>query len=638
MRKTRLFSWLLVIALLLPVSPAFANETVRSRSMVVETVSGSDISMTKGAAKTFAVRVGTKLAKGYTVTTGKKSTVGIKMDDNSVVTMNESTKIDISKQSSREIKLTVVSGTISVNAGKQAAGNNTTIKAGNTTMGIRGTTLTISHAPGVVRTILLEGELEIDTPDGTFTMKSGHVMDVYDGVGDQPPETDIYPLEIDKIQDSFTLELIKEHLELLLELGILTEEEAETLDGLIEAAKAREEEAEAERLAGLLDIENEKMFLEEEEEEEPEPIYYDPPGDMPVTTQVDLASAFSQGRNAYIPSGTELPLESNFIIPQYRTLTVNSGATLTIGAGDLTVYGTLKNFSDATIKSLGGNLVLGNYANLVNGGGGLNDAGIIEAPISVVGTASITNNVNSFIRANIVVEPTGRLTLTNQHFAQGAIHGLEAVGGAVVWITAGGDYIDEPLYRQGSIRWKGEKYEKAVATNEFFDFVASTGTDPEPWNLRTQEELLNATSGTFTLLRDIDIEVAPTTPPPDTPLIPSGITLEIPTGRMLTLISDSSQGAVNVGAITLDGGTLAADSTTPVTLTGNISVTGIGSKLTNFTIDSAITGATGATLELVNCDVGQGANFDIPLPGSNISGMFEWSTNTSLWEYLVYDP
>ena len=246
-----LIPWFLTLTLIAGLMPASANETVESRSFVVESVDGSNATLTKGTRKEFQLRQGTRLAAGNTVTTGKSTKANIKLDDDSSITMASSTKIDVSKLNRRELMATIVSGSISVNAKDMPADSTTTFKAGNATMGIRGTMFTVNYTINGIRIVMLEGTLEVETPDGTYTLEAGHILE-YPGIDGETLYTEIpltldvvtgiYILDIRLIPDSFTLEFIKEHAELLISIGTITQEDANLLDDLIEQRIAEEEE------------------------------------------------------------------------------------------------------------------------------------------------------------------------------------------------------------------------------------------------------------------------------------------------------------------------------------------------------------------------------------------------------------
>jgi len=220
---------------------ASVNETIQSRSFVVEDVEGSNASLTKGTLKEYTVRSGTRLAAGNTITSGKNTKITIRLDDDSTITMAASTKIDVSKLNRRELMITVITGAIAVNAAEQPADASTTFKAGNVAMGIRGTMFTLSNSTKQWQVSMLEGSLGISAPSDDYILEAGHILQlqgvtavVEDGA------VNIVPLKVRQIPDSFTLVFIKEHEEILIDTGVITTADAELLDELITEAIANE--------------------------------------------------------------------------------------------------------------------------------------------------------------------------------------------------------------------------------------------------------------------------------------------------------------------------------------------------------------------------------------------------------------
>ena len=241
--KKSIIAWLLTLTMIAGIVTVSANEaeTAQSRSFVVESVDGTDATMTKGTLREFPVRAGTRLAAGNTITTGRDTKIVIKLDDNSTITMNSSTKVDVSQLNRNELLVTVVTGTIAVNATELPQESTTRFKAGNTTMGVRGTLFTIGNSTGNWQVVLLEGTLAVSNPAGDFDLEAGHILQIL-GATEIAAEgsVNVIPLDFAHIPDSFTLELIQENADMLIELGIITAEDAAQLDTLITEAKAEE--------------------------------------------------------------------------------------------------------------------------------------------------------------------------------------------------------------------------------------------------------------------------------------------------------------------------------------------------------------------------------------------------------------
>ncbi|MCL2603558.1 MAG: FecR family protein [Defluviitaleaceae bacterium] len=239
--KRKITAWFLAFALCFGAVPVYASDTATSRTFVIESINGNNATLTRGTAREFRASRGTRLAAGNTVTTGRDTELDILMDNNSIVTMDSFTKIDISKLNRNDLKLTVITGSIAINAAQRNEGNSTQVKSGNSIMGIRGTLFTVVNRNGVTRTVLLEGSLDVSTPDGDFNMEAGYILVVDGNITAASEESvSVFPLDIGLIPDSFTLEYIQENAPMLLEIGTVTEDDVQQLDALIYAAKAEE--------------------------------------------------------------------------------------------------------------------------------------------------------------------------------------------------------------------------------------------------------------------------------------------------------------------------------------------------------------------------------------------------------------
>ncbi|MCL2698774.1 MAG: FecR domain-containing protein [Defluviitaleaceae bacterium] len=244
----RIFSLLLSALLII----TFCNVAVfaeTARTVVVESVQGT-ITMTRGTNREFNVNAGIGLRAGNTLITGRNSSAVLLLDGESTVTVAAFTKIDISRATSTDLKLTVISGAISVNAAPQPPSHNTSVSAGNSTMGIRGTLFTTVFRNGDLTVTLLEGELEMEGDafgDG-LTMAPGFVLEVSSQPGIRVDADGVNPLDL-AVACSFTLETIREHSDMLIELGVLTVTDVANIDQMIDEKKTEEAAREADTLA-----------------------------------------------------------------------------------------------------------------------------------------------------------------------------------------------------------------------------------------------------------------------------------------------------------------------------------------------------------------------------------------------------
>ena len=236
----------LAVAFILALSAATQVFATTTRTLVIEEVTGT-VNMTRGTARSFDARVGTRLSAGNTLSTGTSSNASLLLDDGSVMRLNASTTIDITRAGNL-MEISVVTGSVSVHAQPQAPNNQLQVTAGNATMGIRGTLFTVVLTEGTVYVNLLEGVLEGTTPAGPYVLQAGQTLVVCET---EEPET--RPLELDLL-DQFTLETIYEHVDLLLYVGTIHRRDITTVGQLIEVRQAETAEREEARLLAVEEV------------------------------------------------------------------------------------------------------------------------------------------------------------------------------------------------------------------------------------------------------------------------------------------------------------------------------------------------------------------------------------------------
>ena len=248
MKMNRIMSLILAVIIIFTLSiPVFAaeNEAV-SRTIVVKSVDGNNAVYVKGAGakREFNLAAGKRLASGYVLTTGGGTEVSLVLDDETIVKMAANTKLDISEVKGKRLKLTVLSGSIAINAAKQE-NSSIDVSVGNVTAGIRGTIITVSYPKSANPIItVLEGLLQAYNSELSQEMLigAGEVVDVLDS---EKPESSTEmvkrSLDLENI-DSLTLETIIEYFDKLkeeedLEIGGLDE-----LKELLEEVRGKDKE------------------------------------------------------------------------------------------------------------------------------------------------------------------------------------------------------------------------------------------------------------------------------------------------------------------------------------------------------------------------------------------------------------
>lgn len=219
------------LVLLLCLSPLTVWAAERNaRTVVIFKTEGDNVKMTKGTAAEFKAKEGYKLYDGYTLSTGKDSYAYLKLDEDSVVKVDQQSLIAVSKTSKDKLSLSVQSGSALVDAGKQEAGQVIETRAGNAGLTIRGTVFIIGQSEnGQVAITMLSGSGEVDG----VPLPAGYTMLVYDDGALADTAYGIIEANIAEM-DLLTLLAVWEYREMLTESGIITEEMLEAVPDLIQ--------------------------------------------------------------------------------------------------------------------------------------------------------------------------------------------------------------------------------------------------------------------------------------------------------------------------------------------------------------------------------------------------------------------
>lgn len=230
-----------------------------SRTVTISAVSGT-VTVDKGSGSTVSGASGTKLAAGYTVATASGASCTLKFDDGSTSKMAASSKVKVDNASSGTLSVSVLSGSLSVDAAAQSSGNSVQVKGGNSALAVRGTLFVAEYNKhGQFIITMLEGAADLDGSPVTTRER----MVVYDS-GSQK-EYDKEPLTLDSSLSLHTLNTLSEHKDELIEKGIFTADELEKLPELIEQKKEEEARQEAETVAPP-DTEEVHYYVEEEQQ------------------------------------------------------------------------------------------------------------------------------------------------------------------------------------------------------------------------------------------------------------------------------------------------------------------------------------------------------------------------------------
>jgi len=120
------------------IATKIAEKDRTATSIRIFEVKGTDVTMTKGNDKSFAARKDVRLAEGYTVTTGKNSYCYLDLDEKIILKMDQNSTIQIGKTPLKKSLVLVLKGSITKDPGPQRTGGSSSVKAGNSALGILG--------------------------------------------------------------------------------------------------------------------------------------------------------------------------------------------------------------------------------------------------------------------------------------------------------------------------------------------------------------------------------------------------------------------------------------------------------------------------------------------------------------------
>ena len=108
------------------------------RSVSILSAEGNDVFMTRSTDREIAASAGMVLFDGYAVTTGADSKCILILDDGSLLTMDQNSKISISRTWRGRFSVSVLSGGILVDAATQQSDRIVETSVGNSAISIRG--------------------------------------------------------------------------------------------------------------------------------------------------------------------------------------------------------------------------------------------------------------------------------------------------------------------------------------------------------------------------------------------------------------------------------------------------------------------------------------------------------------------
>ena len=149
------------------------NPDITGRTIVISKTEGNDVKMTRGEGREYDATSGTRMSDGYTALTGSASHISLLFDSESTVKTDELTNVEVEQISEKKLSLILLSGAIVADIASLQPDESIDFKAGNVTLGIRGTSFIMEYKnENEVIIIMLEGSGYIN---GDTLLEAGQI-------------------------------------------------------------------------------------------------------------------------------------------------------------------------------------------------------------------------------------------------------------------------------------------------------------------------------------------------------------------------------------------------------------------------------------------------------------------------------
>lgn len=172
-------------AVFLAVNIKSLAEVAESRRLSILSVQGEEGFVIKGSQREVKAAGGMPLGQGSQVRTGMKTSMYLEADDDKVIKMDSSTLVEISKASSKKLKISLKSGEIFFNVEKPlAADEEMSFDAAQTSMSIRGTSGILDLDDDGLELFLIEGHVVWDIGNQIVEAEAGQKVSLKKVSGD----------------------------------------------------------------------------------------------------------------------------------------------------------------------------------------------------------------------------------------------------------------------------------------------------------------------------------------------------------------------------------------------------------------------------------------------------------------------
>jgi len=169
-----------------------------------------------------------QLFDGYTVITGADSYCYLRLDDGSLLKMDQNSKISIGRTWRNRLSISVLSGGLLVDAASQQPGSNVEVRVGNSAIAIRGTMFIAEHMPdGEVTFTMFEGSGEA----GGVRLNNGYTVNVLDTTT-VTRKHELRRITFNRDTSLFVLQSVLADVDRFVQNGIISREDVPALESL----------------------------------------------------------------------------------------------------------------------------------------------------------------------------------------------------------------------------------------------------------------------------------------------------------------------------------------------------------------------------------------------------------------------
>lgn len=227
MKLRRFAAFFMAMVLTLGLMNIVAAYDPQGRIIRILYIEGDSVTASRGAGRSANAREGQRLNEGHSLATGVDSFVYITLDELAVVKMDQQSQVAVSQVNSNRMAITVQSGNALVDAGQLNGNQLIETLVGSVVMTVRGTVYVMGLDNGWVTISMLEGYGEVMGVE----LHAGYVMRV---LSNDPDNGTAEVQELDlETANLFTLQAIYDYQDLLLEIGVLAQDDLDVLTGLI---------------------------------------------------------------------------------------------------------------------------------------------------------------------------------------------------------------------------------------------------------------------------------------------------------------------------------------------------------------------------------------------------------------------